>query len=229
MRAVKAFHIKICGITRAQDALWAASAGADAVGLNFYSRSPRYIWPEDARELIGLLPPEVVKVGVFVNAEPGEICQLFDQLGLDWIQLHGDEPPMLLEQLGGRPVIRAFRLGPDGLGPVLEYLERCRYVGRMPDWILLDGYRPGEYGGTGVEANWEVCRQYTGMAGMPPVVLAGGLTPANVGEAIRTVRPMAVDTASGVELSPGRKDPSLVAEFIRAAREAFRQIRQQAE
>lgn len=226
MKDLKTFHIKICGITRAQDALWAAGAGADAVGLNFYSRSPRYIWPEDAQQLIALLPTEMVKVGIFVNAPPTEICQIFDTLGLDWIQLHGDEPPMVLEQLGQRPIIRAFRLGPEGLEPVFEYLERCRYIGRRPDWILLDGYRAGEYGGTGVQASWEICREYATLPGMPPLVLAGGLTPANVGEAIRLVRPMAVDTASGVEVAPGRKDPGLVAEFVRAAREAFHQLRQ---
>ncbi|MCS7304502.1 MAG: phosphoribosylanthranilate isomerase [Thermoguttaceae bacterium] len=224
MKSVKPFQIKICGITRPQDALWAVGAGADAVGLNFYSRSPRYIWPEDARHLITLLPGELVKVGVFVNADPAEIWQIFEQLGLDWVQLHGDEPPMLLQQLGGLPIIRAFRLGPEGLQPVLEYLERCRYVGRMPDWVLLEGYIPGQYGGTGHVAQWDLCREYAAAEGVPPLVLAGGLNPANVGEAIRSVRPTAVDTASGVELSPGRKDPSLVAEFIRAAREAFQQI-----
>ncbi|HPP53333.1 MAG TPA: phosphoribosylanthranilate isomerase, partial [Thermoguttaceae bacterium] len=214
-------------ITRAHDALWAAGAGADAVGLNFYSRSPRYIWPEDARQLIQLLAPEVVKVGVFVNAEAEEICQIFDTLGLDWIQLHGDEPPGLLPNLGDRPVIRAFRLGPEGLEPVLEYLERCRYAGRMPEVVLFDAYSAGQYGGTGETAPWDACREYAAMQGVPPLILAGGLSPANVVDAIRTVRPMAVDTASGVEVSPGRKDPSLVAAFIRAARETFQHVKEQ--
>jgi len=220
----KSFQIKICGLTRAHDALWAVGAGAEAIGLNFYNRSPRYIWPEDARQVIQLLPPEVVKVGVFVNAEAEEICQLFDSLGLDWIQLHGDEPPGLLRKLGDRPVIRAFRLGPEGLAPVVEYLEQCGHVGRMPEWVLLDGYSPDQYGGTGRSPQWDLCQEYRGMKGLPPLVLAGGLTPSNVGDAIRSVRPIAVDTASGVEVSPGRKDPSLVAAFIQAAREAFQRI-----
>lgn len=223
---IKTFQIKICGITRAADALWAAGAGADAVGVNFYSRSPRYVWPEDARQLILLLPPEVVKVGVFVNAEAEEICQLFDSLGLDWIQLHGDEPPGLLPKLGERPVIRAFRLGPEGLEPVLEYLERCRYAGRMPEVVLLDGYSANQYGGTGEKAPWDICREYAAIRGVPPLVLAGGLSPSNVVEAIRTVQPMSVDTASGVEVSPGKKDPTLVAAFIRAAREAFLHLKE---
>ncbi len=220
----KTFQIKICGITRAHDALWAAAAGAEAVGLNFYSRSPRYVWPEDAQEVLAVLPPEVVKVGIFVNSEPQEICQTFDTLGLDWIQLHGDEAPGLIRRLEGRPVIRALRVGPEGLGPVLEYLEQCRHVGGMPQGVLLDGYSTSLYGGTGMTPQWEACREYAALKGMPWLVLAGGLTPANVAEAIRTVRPAAVDTASGVEIAPGRKDPTLVAAFVRAAREAFRTL-----
>lgn len=225
MQEGKPFQIKICGITRAHDALWAAGAGADAVGLNFFSRSPRYIWPEEARQLIELLPSEVVKVGVFVNAEAEEICQIADSLSLDWIQLHGDEPPGFLLKLGARPVIRVFRVGPEGLDPIVEYLERARYVGRMPERVLLDGASGGQYGGTGKRAPWDVCQEYRRLPKMPPLILAGGLNPSNVGDAIRTVQPIAVDTASGVEVSPGRKDPALVAAFIQAAREAFQYIK----
>lgn len=215
------FRIKICGVTRADDALWAVGAGADALGLNFYARSPRYVWPDDARRVVSVLPAGVVKVGLFVNAPPEEVCRTFDLLGLDLVQLHGDEPPEFLKRLGARPVMRAFRLGPEGLRPVAAYLDECRALDCLPRLVLLDAYRPGEYGGTGQTCDWATTAQYRVLPGGPPLVLAGGLTPANVAEAIRAVQPAAVDTATGVESSPGRKDPTLVAAFIRAARGAL--------
>ena len=105
------FRIKICGITSVEDARAVAAAGADAVGLNFYAKSPRYVTPEKARQIVNALADELVKVGLFVNAAVEEVCETFDQLGLDLIQLHGDEPPTFPARLGGRPVMRAFRLG----------------------------------------------------------------------------------------------------------------------
>ena len=159
--------------------------------------------------------------GLFVNAAAGDICRAFDSLGLDLIQLHGDEPPGYLAQLGDRPVMRAFRVRPGSLQPVIEYLALCRGLRAMPTLILFDALVPGEYGGTGKAADWAIARQYAAQPGLPPLVLAGGLTPRNVAEAIATVRPVAVDTASGVELAPGRKDPSAVAAFVSAARAAF--------
>jgi len=215
------FRIKICGITNVDDAVAVARAGADAVGLNFYARSPRYIALGTARRIVAALPKEMVKVGLFVNADPADICRVCDDLGLDLIQLHGDEPPEFLAQLGGRPVMRALRLGTKGVQPVLEYLRRCRELAAMPSLTLLDSLIPGEYGGTGKTADWTAAKQYIVESGLPPLVLAGGLTPANVADAIRTVHPAAVDTASGVESSPGRKDPAAVAAFVQAARAAF--------
>ena len=215
------FRIKICGITNVDDALAVARAGADAVGLNFYPRSPRHVDLDTARRIVAALPKEMVKVGLFVNADPPDICRVCDDLGLDLIQLHGDEPPELLAQLGERPVMRALRLGTKGLRPVFEYLRRCRELAATPSLTLLDSLIPGEYGGTGKIADWTAAKQYVAESGLPPLVLAGGLTPANVADAIRTVRPAAVDTASGVESSPGRKDLVAVAAFVQSARAAF--------
>ncbi len=215
------FRIKICGITSAQDGGAVAAAGADAVGLNFYPKSPRYVGVEKAQEIIVALPDELVKVGLFVNAAEEEVCETFDRLGLDLIQLHGDEPPTFLARLGGRPVMRAFRLGEAGLGPVWGYVENCRLLACMPRLVLVDACVKGSYGGTGQVADWRALTQYPRDSSAPPLVLAGGLTPDNVAEAIRTVRPAAVDTASGVESGPGRKDPAAVEAFVRAARRAF--------
>ena len=122
------FRIKICGITGPDDALMAARAGADAIGLNFYPRSPRFVTPQQARQIVDVLPPGIVKVGLFVDAPADEIVEVHDRLGLDLIQLHGIEPPEFLLKLGGRPVMRALRLGPVGLAPIDEYLGECRVL-----------------------------------------------------------------------------------------------------
>jgi len=201
-----------------------AESGADAVGLNFFPKSPRYVQPETARRISAAIARRVVKVGVFVNASRREVCQLFDQLRLDLIQLHGDEPPEFLAALGGRPVMRAFRVGSAGLGPTAEYLDHCRRLNCLPRMILVDAWRAGQYGGTGKRANWSALREYAVRLGSPPLVLAGGLTPANVARAIRTVRPHAVDAASSLETSPGRKNGILVRQFVLAARQALRGI-----
>jgi phosphoribosylanthranilate isomerase len=213
------FQIKICGITDVDDARLVARAGADAIGLNFYPKSPRFLSAEKARAIAAAVPAGVCKVGLFVNAPALEVGRLFDQLGLDLIQLHGDEPPEYLAGLGGRPVMRAFRLGASGLEPITRYLTRCRQLEALPQLVLIDSLVAGSYGGTGQVANWTLAGRYP--RENPPLVLAGGLTPANVAESIRTVRPAAVDTASGVESSPGRKDLDLVGQFIAAARAAL--------
>lgn len=213
------FQIKICGITTVDDAVMASQAGADAIGLNFFAKSPRFLAPDRAAAVVSAVPAGVLKVGLFVNAPASEICELFDQLGLDLIQLHGDETPEFHVKLGGRPVMRAFRVGASGLGPVEQYLARCQQLGTLPRMVLLDAQVHGTYGGTGQVADWDVVKQYT--LAQPQLALAGGLTPANVADAIRAVRPAAVDTASGVEASPGRKDISLVQAFVQAARAAL--------
>lgn len=217
------FRIKICGVTTVADALLAARCGADAVGLNFFPKSPRCVSVAQAGEIVQALPPFVCKVGVFVNASAEDTLDTAERVRLDVLQLHGDETPEHVARLGQWPVVRAFRLDHRGVAPVLAYLEQCRIVGRIPQAVLVEAYRAGAYGGTGQVADWHVVRQLAAQLVDLPLVLAGGLTPANVVEAIQTVAPMAVDTASGVESHPGGKDPQLVLEFVRRAQAAFAQ------
>lgn len=214
------FRIKICGVTTAADARMVVAAGADAVGLNFYRSSKRYVSPEQARQVAGALPKEVLRVGLFVNSDAREIREHVEQYGLGLVQLHGEESPELLGELDDIPVMRAFRLR-DALEPVEDYLNRCRALGRLPAMVLLDAYCPDQRGGTGKLADWSLAGRYARDEAHPPLVLAGGLTPENVADAIRTVQPAAIDTASGVESEPRRKDPQRTAAFIRNAREAF--------
>ncbi len=218
------FRIKICGITNVEDAQAAAVAGADAIGLNFYEPSPRYIDSELARQIAVGVGDAIAKVGVFVGAPASKILETFESVGLDWIQLHGDEPPELLAELGERPVIKAMACRAGGLGPVAEYLDRCRVLDRLPRAVLVDAYTPGQHGGTGEVVDWDRLADWREALGGVPLVLAGGLTPENVDRAIATVRPRAVDTASGVESSPGRKDEVLVAAFVVTASAEFTRI-----
>ena len=215
------FQIKICGLTRVEDVRAAAQAGAEAIGLNFYAGSPRFVEPPDAQHLVAAAPRGIVKVGVFVNADAETICGIYDALGLDLIQLHGDEPPEFLAELGGRPVMRAFRLDDRGLAPVADYLNECDRLSSRPRAILLDAHRIGRFGGTGQPADWPTIAEQRHLINEYPLVLAGGLTPENVATAIKTVQPTAVDTSSGVESKPAQKDPQLVRQFVTAAKSAF--------
>ncbi len=215
------FTIKICGVTIVADALAAARAGADAIGLNFFPGSKRFVAPARAREIVETLPPGVVKVGVFVNADEHDIRGTCESLALDAVQLHGDEPPELLGRLADLPLVRAFRLDSRGLAPVDSYLAACAALRAAPRMILLDAHVPGQYGGTGATLDWSALSDAKGAADRPPIVLAGGLTPGNVATAIRAARPAAVDTAGGVEYAPGKKDHTSLAAFVTAARAAF--------
>ncbi len=215
------FQIKICGITRVEDAMAAAEAGADAIGLNFFSGSKRCITADQATQIIASLPDSVLRVGLFVNAVPRDVCQTFDALRLGLIQLHGDEPPEYLAQLGPRPVMRAFRMDAAGWLPILAYLDRCRQLGCLPRMVLIDAFQPGQFGGTGHTADWNQLSNWRSRLGDLPLVLAGGLTADNVAAAIQSVRPAAVDTASGVESRPGVKDLAAVPAFVSHARAAF--------
>ena len=199
-------RVKICGITSMEDALQAVQAGADALGFVFYEKSPRYLPPERAESIIGVLPPFVQVVGLFVNADAGFVNDTADRCLLDLVQLHGDEPPDYCELIRRR-VIKAFRVKDiTSLDPVRNY----SIAG-----ILLDAFSPKAYGGTGLTFNWEVAQE-AGQYG--PVILAGGLTPENVCQAVERVNPYGVDVSSGVETAPGRKDPEKVREFIRQAK-----------
>lgn len=198
-------------------------AGAGAVGLNFYKESPRYIAPEVGEKVVAVLRPAVKRVGLFVNSSANDINQASSDYALDYIQLHGDEPPEILADLPSIPIIRAFRFGETGATDIERFLEACA-GGRRPDVILIDASKPGEYGGTGEVADWDAVSAARPILGGIPLVLAGGLTPFNVAAAIAKVRPDAVDTASGVESRPPSKDPMLVRAFVTTAKKAFQQL-----
>jgi len=219
------FRIKICGITNLNDARVVADAGADAVGLNFFRKSHRFVDPETARAIASTLPTHVMKVGVFVNHSATEIAEIAVQVGLNAIQLHGDESPQFLAPLPSQlKIIRAHRCGQNGLAPLAQFIADSRANGRGPDAVLVDADAGAEFGGTGRIADWSrITSERLSLADLP-LILAGGLTPDNVAEAIRVVRPGAVDVASGVESSPGEKDQSKVRDFIAAARQAFSEL-----
>ena len=202
-------RVKICGITSLEDALAAVDAGADALGFVFFKESPRHIFPEEAARIIAQLPPFIQTVGLFVNENIAAVKETADLCRLDLLQLHGDETPEQCHQLEHR-VIKAFRIKDlNSLDPIVDY----RVSG-----FLLDAYSPSAYGGTGMVFNWEIAAE--AMKRHNRIILAGGLTPENVADAIRSVRPYAVDVSSGVETSPGKKDHQKVREFIRNAKEA---------
>lgn len=215
------FRVKICGVTNVADALAAAEAGADAIGLNFYRGSRRYVSPADAHLIADALPRSVARVGVFVNSDPSEVRSIAESVRLDAVQLHGDERPEALQQLEDVPVVKAFRLGAGDLSPVRLFLQRCESIGRTPAMVLLDGLQTGSYGGTGARLDWPTLSEQRRSLPGVRIVLAGGLTPENVQEAVDLVQPAGVDTASGVESSPGQKDHARVKQFVAAAREAL--------
>jgi len=208
-------RVKICGVTRLEDARVAWEAGADALGLNFYPKSPRYVEAEVAAELARTRPALGAVVGVFVNESPELIRARVRECGLTAVQLHGDEPPEACAGYGV-PVIKALRVR----GP--EDVERARtYVGAGDvATLLLDGAAPG-YGGGGVGFDWSLVAGLAD-AGVP-VLVAGGLNPDNVQNAVRATRPYGVDVASGVEVSPGIKNADAVRAFVRAVRTVLRE------
>lgn len=198
--------VKICGITSLEDALVAVEAGADALGFVFYEKSPRYQDPESAARIIAGLPPFVQVVGLFVNAGLDFVNRTADSCRLDIVQLHGEESPAYCQSVQRR-VMKAFRVrGMESLAAMADY----RVAG-----YLLDAYSPNSYGGTGECFDWECAVLAKGCG---PIILAGGLHPDNVATAVSRVAPYAVDVSSGVESSPGRKDPDKVRRFIQQAK-----------
>jgi phosphoribosylanthranilate isomerase len=199
-------RIKICGITNIEDALLAAELGADALGFIFYPQSPRHVAPEIAREIIAQLPPFVAAVGVFVDEAAAEVQELAARVGLDWVQLHGQESPDYCRSLGHK-VIKGFRIQDEG-----SLLQLAGYRGAAQA-MLLDTYKKGQVGGTGEIFDWQLARKAKEYG---PIILAGGLNPDNVAAAIATAGPAAVDTASGTEAAPGKKDPAKLRAFFKA-------------
>ena len=199
--------VKICGVTNVADALAAAAAGADMIGLNFYEKSPRYISLATAAEISRALPPFVLRVGVFVNPEESQVVAAIAACGLNLLQFHGDEDSVFCTQFGLMSV-KALRVRD---AESLQALEKFN-----TDALLLDAYSKSGHGGTGEKFNWElaVAAQKFGK----PIFLAGGLTPENVAAAVKQVRPFAVDVSSGVESAPGIKDAAKVRAFIAAVR-----------
>jgi len=200
-------RVKICGITNLPDAQVAVEAGADALGFNFYEKSPRCVSPATAAEISRAQPPFTLRVGVFVNPSEELVRRAIGECGLNLLQFHGDEPPEFCTQFGLMSM-KAFRVrDAESLKELAKY---------HTDAWLLDAYVSDTFGGTGEKFNWHLAAELPKSG--RPVFLAGGLTPENVAEAIRQVQPFGVDVSSGVESSPGRKDPGKVCSFINSAK-----------
>jgi len=202
--------VKICGITSEADALAAAEAGADAIGLMFYEGSPRHVTLEQAKAISAALPQHVMRVGVFVNAEEAFVHQALTECMLNILQFHGDETP---EECSRYPVmtLKAFRVQGEETLAQLEAYPSAGY--------LLDAYVKDALGGTGATFNWDLAVRAQEFG--KPIFLAGGLTPENVVEAVRKVQPFGVDVSSGVESEPGRKDAEQMRTFVAAAKGAL--------
>lgn len=197
-------RIKICGITREQDVLAVADGGADALGLVFYDNSPRHVTAEQAAQLAGAVPPFITVVGLFVNPTVAYVREVLAKVPLDLLQFHGEETPAFCRQFG-RPYLKAIRVkaGVDLVECAARYADA--------QGLLLDAYVEGTQGGTGESFDWALIPQKLPL----PVILSGGLHAGNVAQAIRQVRPYAVDVSSGVEMGKGIKDAAKVAAFIK--------------
>jgi phosphoribosylanthranilate isomerase len=213
-------RVKICGLRTLEEALQAVDAGAGLLGFNFHPPSPRYLSPNTCAAICSELEKrgiQAVRVGVFVNEDESFICRALDEYGLHLAQLSGNEPAELLAKLGER----AFKALRPASRAALEQALRGMPPRQEAPAYLMDASLPGQYGGTGQRADWELAADLTvhpdGRRRFP-LLLAGGLTPENVAQAVRQVRPWGVDVASGVESSPGKKDPQRVAAFVQAAR-----------
>ncbi|HEY0706037.1 MAG TPA: phosphoribosylanthranilate isomerase [Polyangia bacterium] len=201
------FLVKICGVTRPEDAEFASAEGAGAIGLNFWPGSKRFVEDGQAREILAATPPGVLRVGVFVNAHPLVVTETLAELGLDLIQLHGDERVSSWEEISPKKIVRAIRVYDES-----SFAEALTWD---PAFFIFDSHTPS-FGGAGVTAPWGLISR----GARRPFLLAGGLTPQNVASAITTVRPDGVDVASGVESKPGLKDHGRLREFIQVARQA---------
>jgi phosphoribosylanthranilate isomerase len=206
-------RIKICGITRAQDVQAVAASGADAFGLVFYEKSPRHVTLHQARDVIRAVPPFLSTIGLFVNPAESAVREILSQVPLDVLQFHGEEPPEFCAQFG-RPYLKAIRVRP---GVDLVQFA-ARYAGAQG--LLLDAWVEGTHGGTGASFDWALIPRELPL----PVILSGGLDANNVAEAIRQVRPYAVDVSSGVEAGKGIKDAAKIAAFIKEVKQTDVQL-----
>lgn len=206
-------RIKICGITRTEDARLAVASGADAIGLVFYAKSPRAVTADQAARIVAQIPPFVTVVALFVNELAGEITRILNTVRPDLLQFHGDESADFCQQFE-RPWIKALRVRPD-----IDVGAACQQY-RQARGVLLDSWQEGVPGGTGKTFDWQLARGTLPL----PIVLAGGLRADNVGDAITGLRPAAVDVSGGVEQSPGIKDAVKIEQFIAAVRAADQQL-----
>jgi len=216
--------VKICGLTNAADAREAVAAGADMLGFIFFPKSPRYVIPEHVRTILAAEEhAKVLSVGVFVNESPETVAQVLSFCGLDLAQLHGEEAPVALGLEGGPSPLhgRAYkalrpRTSEEAADMACQYAlpAHLRGEGRMPAF-LIDAYHPDRRGGTGMTGDWSLA---SSLSNQYPLLLAGGLTPSNVAQAVRSARPWGVDVASGVEVSPGLKDHAALRAFVAAAK-----------
>ena len=202
-------QIKICGVTNVADALAAAEAGADLIGLNFYEKSPRFLTQATAEEIARALPPFVQRVGVFVNPAEDMVRRAITGCNLNLLQFHGDEPTDFCTRFGLMS-LKAIRVRDESSLEVLADFQT--------DAFLLDAYSPASHGGTGEKFNWALAVKAKKYG--KPIFLAGGLTPENVAEAVKQVRPFAVAVSSGVESTPGKKDTAKIRAFIQSVRDA---------
>jgi len=202
--------VKICGITDFEDAKVSVKAGCDALGFVFYKKSPRYITPEKAKEIIKKLPKDIMKTGVFVNAKEKKIKDIAKLCNLDILQFHGDESPEFISKFNGYNVIKAFRVKErKDLSNILQYNTFA---------YLFDTFRKDKFGGTGKKFNWSFLEEIDSLK--KPIFISGGLTVKNIKEAIEAVHPDWVDVSSSVEARPGKKDHKKVKEFIQAVKQA---------
>ncbi|MEW6303243.1 MAG: phosphoribosylanthranilate isomerase [Verrucomicrobiota bacterium] len=200
--------IKICGITSIPDAMGAIEAGADALGLMLWAPSKRYVTNKQAAEIARAVPPFVSRVGVFVNATLDEIRRAIEEVGIDTVQFHGDEPPEFCQQIRGVKTVKAFQI---------QNVHSLKQLSAFDtDAWLLDSFAKGKRGGTGETFNWDLAVEAKDWA--RPIILAGGLTPENVAQAVHEVWPYGVDVSTGVESAPGRKDPKMIRHFVEAVR-----------
>lgn len=218
-------RIKICGVCRVEDALAAARAGADAVGMVFHPPSPRYVSAERAREILAALPAFVTPVGLFVDGAPQDLLHTVRELHLRHVQLHGDETAEYVAHLRAFAVIKAIRVDPNRFGETLKSWRHA--IARLQltnlKGFVLETAGTGRAGGTGVANDWQTVREHQAAGefdGLPPLIAAGGLRPETVAHVVRTVRPFAVDVSSGVEESLGKKSPEKIAAFVAEVRRA---------